>query len=306
MNRLGEKGLYTAESKRKMKQDQIDRTGEGQDLQAQVEAFKGEGAFAFQNGESSQKANEKMEVAKDDLNNAGIKGQATRKKASKEDSGPQKTKRKRASNFIKEEEDDEESYDVKPTKRSRTKKVKKEEETDLVKEESDHEPVRRSAPKKRAGRGKKVVKEESPDDETNHQESDVTAKRNVKKSKGKPVVKEETFDLEEYKTLGSERQETKSADQPKRRRGQAIKKQTSAAQRTNLAGGVPTRVGKSPPNLSAGAALSHISGVKDSVLHDDFDRAVDAGEIEDGSEAYAQERKAAPQPKKKRSRGKRS
>jgi hypothetical protein len=307
MNRLGEKGLYTAESKRKMKQDKIDRTRENEDLQAQVEAPIAETATAVKNGKSSQKANVKAEPAKDDLNN-GIKAEASGKKAPKEQSGRQKTKRKRASKSIKDEEDDEEEvYDVKPTKRSRTKQVKKEEESDIIKEESDHDPVLSSATKKRGRRGKKVVKEESPDDETKQQEaSEVTPKRNVKKLKGKPAVKEEILNQEKDISQVSEYHETKPADQPKKRRGKSVKKETSEANSATLARDAHTSIEPPPSNRSAGAAESYIPGMKDSDLQYDFDRAVDAGEIEDDFEAYIEKRKGSSQPKKKGGRGKRS
>jgi hypothetical protein len=50
-----------------------------------------------------------------------------------------------------------------------------------------------------------------------------------------------------------------------------------------------------PSSRSAGAAESYILGVKDSDLQYDFDRAVDAGEIEDDFEAYIEKRKGSSQ-----------
>jgi hypothetical protein len=104
----------------------------------------------------------------------------------------------------------------------------------------------------------------------------------------------------------SEYHEIKLADQPKKRRGKTVKKEISEANSATLAGDAPTSVVRPSSSRSAGAVECNIPGVKDPDLQDDFDRAVDAGEIEDNFEAYIEKRKGSSQPKKKGGRGKRS
>lgn len=178
MNKLGEKGLHTAETKRKIRQDQINRNREVEESQDQVE----------------------------DLDDAEKKPTPVVKKESNQDSGIKKaTKRKRSAKAIEEEDVDEDADDVKPVKKARAKKPKKEkapetikEETtkkETIKEENDDAPAAISAPVKRAARVKKgkdpeMIKEEDLDDLDNSaRSSGAQPKKSTKKA-----LKEESLE----------------------------------------------------------------------------------------------------------------
>ena len=290
MNKLGEKGLFTTESKRKKRQDQVDRNREIEELQAQDAA--------------------KLETVNDNPGGAKKKTKATTANdGSEEESGGKKTtKRKRSSKAIKEEDDDE-VYDVRPTKKSRAKKAKKEEESEMIKEEIDDAPPAILPQKKRAGRGKKAVKKEAPDDQDSEAgPSEVKPKDATKKSKGKNAVKEEIVDEQNDIDQVAEYQETSSKSQRKKRGRRAIKQESSGASSSTFKADPSGSIDASSEALSAGPSESYIPGLKDADLHNDFDRAVDAGEVEGDFEAYIEIRKtelATPQQNKGR-RGKRS
>jgi hypothetical protein len=173
MNKLGEKGLHTAETKRRIRQDQINRNREVEESQDQVE----------------------------DLDDAENKPMPVVKKESNQDSGIKKaTKRKRSSKAIEEEDVDEDADDVKPVKKARAKKPKKEKapetiKEETIKEENDDAPAAISAPVKRAARVKKgkdpeMIKEEDLDDfDNNARSSGAQPKKSTKKA-----LKEESLE----------------------------------------------------------------------------------------------------------------
>jgi hypothetical protein len=173
MNKLGEKGLHTAETKRRIRQDQINRNREVEESQDQVE----------------------------DLDDAEKKPTPVVNKESNQDSGIKKaTKRKRSSKAIEEEDVDEDADDVKPVKKARAKKPKKEKapetiKEETIKEENDDAPAAISAPVKRAARVKKgkdpeMIKEEDLDDLDNSaRSSGAQPKKSTKKA-----LKEESLE----------------------------------------------------------------------------------------------------------------
>ena len=71
MNKLGERGLYTIASKRKMRQDQIDQAQDIEKLQAQVATLTTERDAALAKGTSTKKISVKLEAAKEDLKEIG-------------------------------------------------------------------------------------------------------------------------------------------------------------------------------------------------------------------------------------------
>jgi hypothetical protein len=173
MNKLGEKGLHTAETKRRIRQDQINRNREVEESQDQVE----------------------------DLDDAEKKPTPVVNKKSNQDSGIKKaTKRKWSSKAIEEEVVDEDADDVKPVKKARAKKPKKEKapetiKEETIKEENDDAPAAISAPVKRAARVKKgkdpeMIKEEDLDDLDNSaRSSGAQPKKSTKKA-----LKEESLE----------------------------------------------------------------------------------------------------------------
>jgi len=169
MNRLGEKGTRTSESKKKQRASELSRDKELADLEAEITKVKEE--------------NERLGGS-----SAPTKKSASKKRAKKENSDDEEeeekmpAKKKRATKAKKEEVEDE---DVKPARKSRAKKVVKHEDQDIMPplvdfegeprvdrvkaeedEEKDAKPVKKS-------RAKKVVKKEEEEEEINESPSKV-------------------------------------------------------------------------------------------------------------------------------------
>ena len=290
MNKLGEKGLYTAESKKKRRQDQINHNREIEELEAQVQALTAERERALENGISTKKVDVKMKIAKDELESAGKNTKATSKKNSQGESGTQTPlKRKRSSNAAKEEEDDDDTYDAKPAKKPRAKKVKKEEGDEAIKEEEEEFSTAISTTKKRAARGKKVIKEEDLDEQyVEAGSSEVTPKTTANKTNSKKVKRES---LDEHKGIDKtiENPEGKSNSQPKKSSRKATNRESSGTKSSTLMDDPSNSIESSSP---AAAAENYIPGISDAELQHDFDKALDAGEIDDDFEAYIEKRKA--------------
>lgn len=196
MNKLGEKGLYTSESKKKMKEDEKSRNREIAELQAQIAALTAERDDAIKNATSTKKVDVKLNLVKDELEiaekkpRAAIKNEPDANSAQLNEKGGKMTKRKR-SKKVKEEDEEgtgEENDDAdygKPAKKARTKKVKKEDSAD---EEDDDNYVK---PTKKA-RARKVKKEEETDDDDDYAKpAKKSRSRNVKKEKEPETIKEE-------------------------------------------------------------------------------------------------------------------
>lgn len=284
MNKLGEKGLYTAESKKKKRQDQINHNREIEELEAQVQALTAERERALENGISTKKVDVKIKTAKDELESAGKNTKATSKKNSQGESGTQTPlKRKRSSNAAKEEEDDDDTYDAKPAKKSRAKKVKKEEGAEAIKEEEEEFSTAISTTKKRAARGKKAIKEEDLDEQyIEAGSSEVTPKTTTNKTNSKKV-KRESLD----ETI--ENPESKSNSQPKKSSRKATKRESPGTKFSTLMDDPSNSIESSSP---AAAAENYIPGISDAELQHDFDKALNTGEIDDDFEAYIEKRKA--------------
>ena len=300
MNKLGEKGLYTAESKKKRRQDQISRTREIEELKAHIEALTAERERALENGNSTKKVDVKIQATKDELESAEKNQKAVIKKNSQEECGTQKTaKRKRSSNATKEEEVGDDAYNAKPANKSRANKVKKEDGAEAVKEVEEDFPAVVSAPKKRAVRGKKAVKEEGFDYQYNKDgSSEVNPKMATNKAESRKVKKES---LDEQKGIGEtvEHSDGKSNGRSKDGSIKAVKHAKSSTLKRDPSGPINTSSGAIP----ATATESYIPSIKDSDLQYDFDMALEAGEIDDDFEAYIEMRKAeTAQSKQRKSR----
>jgi hypothetical protein len=312
MNKLGEKGLYTAESKKKMRQDKINRAQEIEELQVRVAALTAERDDALANRSSPQKVNVKLELAKDELMKAEQKIEAGAKKGAKiePDASPAKAektaKRKRDRRVNKEEE---ENDDARPAKKSRAKKVKKDEEAATVKEEDDGAMAATATPKEHNARGKKAVKEENVDEQDNDSKSsEVNRKARAKIANGKKAIKEEVVDEHNGVDETTEHSEVKAKPQSRKGRKKAIKQENSETAPSGVKG-KPSELAVSSVGSVPTAKEGYILGIKDSDLQYEFDMALDAGEIEDDFEAYVEKRKielAESQPKKRGGRGKKA
>jgi hypothetical protein len=280
MNKLGEKGLYTAESKKKRKQDQINRTREIEELKARVEALTEERERTLEIGKSTKKVDVKVQAARDELEAAENNTKPAIKNDLQESSGTQKTaKRKRSAKAVKEEDDDD-AYDAMPAKKSRAKKVKKEEGTEAIKMEEDNDiPAATSAPKNRTARGKKAFKEEDLDGQYNESHD---------KQKGKSM--DETTEFAEGK---SNRRSKKGSRNTTKQESSGIDPSPIKEEPTEFIHSLPGTI----PAVSA--AENYIPGIKDSDLQYDFDTALDAGEINDDFEAYIEMRKVNLKPSKR-------
>ncbi|KIN07976.1 hypothetical protein OIDMADRAFT_110631 [Oidiodendron maius Zn] len=290
MNKLGEKGLYTAESKKKKRQDQISHNREIEELEAQVQALTAERERALENGISTKKVDVKIKTAKDELESAGKNTKATSKKNSQGESGTQTPlKRKRSSNAAKEEEDDDDRYDAKPAKKSRAKKAKKEEGAEAIKEEEEEFSAAISTTKKRSARDKKAIKEENLDEQYNEAgSSEVTPTTTAHKTNSKKVKRES---LDEHKGIDKtiENPKGKSNSQPKKSSRKATNRESSGTKFSTLMDDPSNSIESSS---AAAAGENYIPGISNAELQHDFDKALDAEEIDDDFEAYIEKRKA--------------
>ncbi|KAL3418908.1 hypothetical protein PVAG01_09129 [Phlyctema vagabunda] len=152
MNRIGQTGTRTTETKRKMRADKLNREEELKDLQDRGETINEETTKVKPESSTSKKMSSKKrskaELSEDD-----------------DDNKKPATKKQRGKKAVKDENDNEE---VIPAKKSKGKKA--------VKDENDNEEV---MPAKKS-RGKKAVKDEEPEDI-----------KPAKKSQGKEAKKEE-------------------------------------------------------------------------------------------------------------------
>jgi hypothetical protein len=277
MNKLGEKGLYTAESKKKRRQDQINHTREIEELKAQVEALTEERERTLEIGKSTKKVDAKVQAARDELEAAESNTKPAIKNGPQESSGTPKTaKRKRSAKAVKEEDND--AYDAMPAKKFRARKVKREEGTEAIKMEEDNDiPAAISAPKNRTARGKKAFKEEDLDDQYNESHD---------KQKGNSMDETTKF------------AEGKSNRRSKKGRRNTTKQESSGIDASPIKE-EPTEFIHSPPGtIPVASAENYIPGIKDSDLQYDFDTALDAGEIDDDFEAYIEMRKVNLKPPK--------
>lgn len=299
MNKLGEKGLYTPQSKKKMRQDQITRTKEIEELKAKVEALTTERDQAIQKGNSTKKIDIKMVAAKDNLEGAEKGTKSAAKKDPKEVPVKEKAAKRKRSSAIKEEDDEDDDYG-KAAKKSRAKKVKKE-DTQTVKEEDDDEPAAVIATTKRGKQGKGVVKDEPVDDEQYNAELSEVKPKITKKSKGKKAVKEESLD--EQNDIDQAVEDTKTASKNRSKKGSK-----KATKQDNSETNPSDSIDPSSGALATASTESYIQGIKDSDLQYSFDTALDAGEIDDDFEAYIEMRKAelAASKQKKGAKGKKS
>lgn len=313
MNKLGEKGLYTAESKKKMRQDKINRAQEIEELQASVAALTAERDDALANNSSTKKVDVKLELAKDELMNAEQKIEAGTKKDDKiePDGSPAKAektaKRKRDRRVKKEEE---ENDDARPVKKSRTKKVNKDEEAATVKEEDDGAMAATVTPKEHDARGKKAVKEESVDEQENDSKSsEVNRKGRTKIANSKKAIKEEVVDEHDGVNETTGHPGVKAKPQSRKGRKKAIKQENPETALSAVKGKPSELAVSSAESVPTANDEGYIPGIKDSDLQYDFDMALDAGEIEDDFEAYVEKRKielVESQPRKRGGRRKKA
>lgn len=129
MNKLGESGLRTPATKKRMREEQKQRTKEIKDLEEKAASLAAERSTLLQNGGSGSDLDEEIAKLKSELE---IKSEAkpvtgikrVKDEADEEEFEKKKpAKKKRATGVKKEESDDEEA--VKPVKKSRGKKAAK-------------------------------------------------------------------------------------------------------------------------------------------------------------------------------------
>jgi hypothetical protein len=247
MNKLGETGLRTAASKKKMREDKKAQDNEIKELEAQVAALAAERDVLAANGSSTKEIDAKMDIAKERLE-AAEKTPAdktpARKGAKAETEEKKPVKRKRVSKAKKEADTDDEE-EVMPAKKSRAKKVKKEEADEeeevipakkprgkQVKKEEDEPAAAVSAAKKRAGK-KQVTKEEADVSEP-EQKPEVKKAPSKRGRANKAAVKEES-DAAEAK----EQQDFKKAPSKRVRGKKAVKEE--AVEDAGVAAAVPPK-----------------------------------------------------------------
>ncbi|KAF4632762.1 hypothetical protein G7Y89_g5362 [Cudoniella acicularis] len=228
MNKLGESGLRTAASKKRMREEQKNRDLELKEMQEKLAAVTAERDALLESGHSATKLNAQIEKIQNELEDhkAGKTKPAAKKrakaesddegheekkpakkkratKAKKEDDGNEEAvkpaRKPRAKKAVKKEENEDaemaeasEEDKPAPAKKPRAKKVKKEEaeNNEIVKnEEQAAAPAAITAPKKRASRGKKAIKEEEEADEL--AEAQPVEKKALAKRGRKKAVKEE-------------------------------------------------------------------------------------------------------------------
>ncbi|KAE8454507.1 hypothetical protein EG329_000130 [Mollisiaceae sp. DMI_Dod_QoI] len=227
MNKLGENGLYTKESKKKIREDQLAlaRTQEIEELEAQIASLEDELAALKAKGGPTSKIDNQLGAIKEQLEEKSSRlATPTKKKAApkkrgraNDDDGEETeaatpVKKKRATKAKKEVDSDGEEVKPAPAKKSRAKKaVKKEEDEEMedgeevkpapkksrakkAKAEADEhlgdEEEAKPAPAKKS-RAKKAVKQESDAEMTDEEEAKPTP---AKKSREKKAIKEEHED----------------------------------------------------------------------------------------------------------------
>jgi hypothetical protein len=329
MNKLGEKGLYTTESKKRMKEEQNSRTREIAELQAQVEALTAERDNAIRNATSTKNVDVKINLVKDELESAEKKPKAAAKDGAKVDSdqsnekGGKTAKRKRGKKVKKEEEetdeeddddyakpakksrtkkankeeeadDDDDDY-TKPAKKSRAKKFKKEKEPEIVKEEVDNSDAI-VAPKKRAARGKKAVKEEIIDE----QASAIVSPEVKPKASTKTAVKKEEID--ELNGLDETAEHPKTKGNGKKGGKKAVKQESPETSPSTLKGDPSESSSLLASMDPAPKVKTYAQGIRDG-MRDAFEAALAAGETEDDFEAFVEEKRAASAASQTKKRG---
>jgi hypothetical protein len=222
MNKLGETGLRTAESKKKVREDKKNRANEMKELEAKLAAVEAERDALLQGGGSTARLDAQVGSVKDEIEEKKTpkKKPATKKRVKNEsdDDGDEAfetmpAKKKRATKAKKEEDanliKDEDEVDAPiaaPKKRApRKKAVKAEDNASMFKEEEGlDDQTMTTAPKKRAPRGRKAVKEE-PVDEQNVNDSGEPSEVNapVKKGRKKAVKKELSDHMAVMRGIGS-------------------------------------------------------------------------------------------------------
>jgi len=226
MNKLGESGMRTAESKKRMREEKKNREHEINELKEKLVAAEAERDALKQGSGSAKKLEAQVDAIKGELEGAGQKKPVGKKRVKpdsaddEEEKKPAKKKRVSKAKKTVKQEDDEEEEEVIPAKKSRAKKaVKKEKDADDedVLDAPGDIPVA-----KRANRGKKVKEEATDEDEA----SEAKPKAPAKKARGKKVVKEEPIDEDETA-------EVKKAPVKKGRSKKTVKKEDVEEATTN-------------------------------------------------------------------------
>ncbi|KAH8660782.1 poly polymerase and DNA-ligase Zn-finger region-domain-containing protein [Tricladium varicosporioides] len=313
MNKLGETGLRTAASKKKMREEQKNRALEIEELKEKIVAATTERDELLAAGKSATKVNKRLNKIQKELDDyeAADKLKTPTKKRVKgdvdEDEEEKPAKKKRATKAKKEEDGDGE--DVKPTKKARAKKIVK-------KEDGGGEEAEKPAKKPRA---KKAVKNEDDED---IEMPDAAAEENkptppLKKPRANKAKKEE---LQELQTIKNEEVDKPTVAPKKRGPRSKIVKEEDVDEEETVEKKAPSKKGrkrsiKDEPhedtNLIASATENEhidngetrILGHENADLRAEFEDLLDKGEIEDDFEKFVEKSKA-PMPKGKGRGGK--
>ncbi|KAM3066546.1 hypothetical protein ACMFMG_002261 [Clarireedia jacksonii] len=248
MNRLGEKGTRTAESKRQLQADKSAEMGSNEELQASLEEAKEErDQFALegkQNTMAARACDKKIVAYEKELKKRLKQADRERNVADKQEEKETK-KRGRA----KKEEDIDEDEEVKPAKKKRATKAKKEESEDeeevipaktsrgrktaVKKEESENEEE--VIPAKTSRDRKTAVKKEEPEE--------VKVKPAAKSRAKKPAVKkEESPNMMVDELQAEEEEEIKPVKKSRGKKG-AVKKEEEEDDNEVLTKAPPARRG---------------------------------------------------------------